>query len=404
MDEKRRAPQPRKKPPLKQRVARSIVQKVEQSEKKKQQKAREKAAAQRQPRPTQQRPSQQRPSQQRPSQQRPAQPRPTQQRPTQQRPAQDRPVRQRPASGAARPQDNRQRKPLTPEQRARRAAYMRRVKKRKRIIRIAIAVIAALLVALILSRTVLFKIQSIEVTNPKDANYTVEQIVTASGVTFGAQNLFTCDLKKTGKNIEQYLPYIGSAQVERDFPNALQVTIKPTKASAAIALGAGYLLIDKDGKMLENAETAPETIPVLRCKTEFVQTLGQYIGVPASGRKADDETKKAAQMIALYKKVYAALNEAKITDVTLIDIRDTRAITLMYQNRLTLHLGSEDLLEQKLKTAAKTIAAESDASRTRTGAIDLTNVPYAYARDTYERPEGESVTDVSEPESTTEAG
>ncbi|MBQ7548001.1 MAG: FtsQ-type POTRA domain-containing protein [Clostridia bacterium] len=389
MDEKRRTPQPRKKPPLMQRAAHSIVQKIDQNEKNKQQKAREKAAAQRQPRPAQQGPAQQRPAQQ---------------RSTQQRPAQDRPVRQRPATSGARPEGNRQRKPLTPEQRARRAAYMRRIKKRRRIIRIAIAVIAALLVMLILSRTVLFKIQSIEVTNPKDANYTVEQIVTASGVTFGAQNLFTCDLKKTGKNIEQYLPYIGSAQVERDFPNALQVTVKPTKASAAIALGAGYLLIDKDGKMLENTETAPEIIPVLRCKTEFVQTLGQYIGVPASGRKADDETKKAAQMIALYKKVYAALNEAKITDVTLIDIRDTRAITLMYQNRLTLHLGSEDLLEQKLKTAAKTIAAESDASRTRTGAIDLTNVPYAYARDTYERPEGESVTDVSEPESTTEAG
>ena len=281
---------------------------------------------------------------------------------------------------------------------------MKRVRQRKLAIRAAAAAIITLLVVLILSRTVLFKIQNIEVTNPKDANYTVEQIVTASGVTFGAQNLFTCDLKKTAKNIEQYLPYIGTAQVERDFPKSLKVTVKATKASAAIAMGTGYLLIDKDGKMLENTETAPETIPVLRCKTEFVPTLGQYIGVPTSGRKADDETKKAAQMIALYKKVNAALNEAKITDITLIDIRDTRAITLMYQNRLTLHLGSEDLLEQKLKTGAKTIAAESDASRTRTGAIDLTNVPYAYARDTYEPREDESATDVSEPESVTEAG
>ena len=380
MEEKKRTPQKRRRPPLKQRVARAIVQAVEGKEQKKQQKARAKTASKRQS----------------------AQDKPQTAQRTQTRPQTAQRPQTRPQT-AQRPQQGR-RPPMTPEQRRRRAVYLRRMRRRRTAIRIGAIVILLALTMLILSRTVLFKIEQIEVTNPKEANYTVDQIVTASGITFGAQNLFTCDLKKTGKNIEQYLPYIGSAQVERDFPKTLQVTVKSTKATAAIAMGSGYLLIDKDGKMLENTETAPETIPVLRCKTEFEPTLGQYIGVPASGRKADDQTRKAAQMIALYKKVYAALNEAKISDITLIDIRDTRAITLMYQNRLTLHLGSEDLLEQKLKTAAKTIAAESDASRTRTGAIDLTNVPYAYARDTYEPAQGETSTDVSEPESTTEAG
>ena len=107
-------------------------------------------------------------------------------------------------------------------------------------------------------------------------------------------------------------------------------------------------------------------------------------------------------MISLYKKVNAAAQQAQIQEITLIDIRDARAITLMYQNRLTLHLGTQDSLEQKLKTAAKTIAAESDASRTRTGAIDLTSIPYVFSRDTYGSEDGEETTDVSEPESVTE--
>ncbi|MBQ7543063.1 MAG: FtsQ-type POTRA domain-containing protein [Clostridia bacterium] len=373
MKEQRRAPQKRK-IPLKQRIAIAIVQTVEERENSKRQKAQPKTQPQ--------------------SGRRPAPTGRTQQRAPQQRP-QTRP-QNAPQTGGSR------RAPLTPEQRRRRAQQVRRVRRRRQAIRIAAAVILSLFVFLILSRTVLFKIRDIEVTNPADANYTKDQIVTASGVTFGAQNLFTCDLKKTAKNIEQYLPYIGKAQVQRDFPKTLRVTVTPTKASAAIALGTSYLLIDADGKMLENTSTAPDSVPVLRCKTEFEPTLGQYIGVPASGKKADEKMKAAASMIELYKKIYAALEEAQIDDITFIDIRDVRAITLMYQNRLTLHLGDEEKLEQKLKSAAKTIAVESDASKARTGAIDLTTIPWIYSHDTYTREDGETVTGVSEPESTTE--
>ena len=76
-------------------------------------------------------------------------------------------------------------------------------------------------------------------------------------------------------------------------------------------------------------------------------------------------------------------------------LEDTRAITLMYENRLTLHLGTEDRLDDKLGTAVKTISAEADTSNNRTGAIDLTVIPYAFSRDTF--------ADASVPETTDEA-
>ena len=386
MNEKGRAPKKRKLP-LKKRVAIALVQTLEENEKKKQ------AAKQRKQQKRSAQPK--KPAGRKPAQQRPA----GQRRPvSQQRPAQSR--RPAPARGSQAPV--RRSAPMTDAQRRRRVLFVRIFRKYKRLIRITAAVIAVLLVALILSRTVLFKIQNIEITNPAEADYTTAQIVSKSGIVYGTRNLFSCDLEKVAKNIEQGLPYIGKAEVERDFPSSLRVTVTPTRASAAIAYGTGYLLIDSKGKMLESVETAPDGIPVLRCKTEFEIDLGQYIGVPTNGRKANDATKAAAEMISLYKKVNAAAEAAQIQDITLIDIRDVRAITLMYQNRLTLHLGTQDRLEQKLKSAAKTIAAESDASRTRTGAIDLTNIPYVFSRDTYESNGGEEATDVSEPESVTE--
>ena len=378
MKEKGSAPK-KPKPPLKKRAILALIRVLEDQERKKQEKERQKANRQRQNAPRT-------PARQTSAQRGSAAVR--QNPPT-------RAVRQNPGAPGRRP-------PMTAEQRRKRALYLRRMRLRKRALQIGSALVLLLIVLLILSRTVLFKIQNIEITNPADADYTESQIVTVSGIVYGTQNLFSCDLDKVAKNIEQRLPYIGKAEVERDFPKSLRVTVTPTHAAAAIAYGTGYLLIDADGKMLESVETAPDDIPVLRCKTEFELNLGQYIGVSPNGKKADNQTKAASQMIALYKKVNDATQAAQIGDITLIDIRDVRAITLMYQNRLTLHLGTQDSLEQKLKTAAKTIAAESDASRTRTGAIDLTNIPYAFSRDTYETADGEDVTDVSEPESTTE--
>ena len=338
----RQTGKPRKKP-LKQRIAIAIVRAVDKNEQKK---AAGKEAKQK------------------------AQP----QRTAQAKPAQPRTVQGRPVPQGQRP------RPTS----AQRRVQIRRMRRRQRVFRITLAVLAAGIVFLILSRTVLFKIQNIEITNPEAANYTSEQIVAQCGIAYGTQNLFSCNLDKVARNIEQRLPYIGSATVERDFPSSLRVTVEPTKTSAAIAYGTGYLCIDRDGKMLESVETAPDNVPVLRCNTEFEMNLGQYIGVSATGKKNDDKTKAAAATIALYKRVNEGIEAAGIEDVTLIDIRDTRAITLMYQNRLTLHLGTEDALETKLQTAAKTIAAENDGSKTRTGAIDLTTVPYAFARDTYE--------------------
>lgn len=360
MEQKRRVAQ-KKKIPLKKRLAYIIVNIADEREKSKAQKQRRKVEQQRQQQTNRQSPP------------------------------------QRPSAGrGAQPEQGRvpaQRRPLTPQEQRRRAA-MRREQQRKRVrnIRVGVAAVVVLLVALILSRTVLFKIENIEVTNPDAAKYTVDQIATASGVVKGTKNLFSCNIGKVEKNIEQGLPYIGKAEVKRDFPSTLRVTVTPTKTAAAIAYGTGYLLIDIDGKMLESTLTAPEGVTVLRCNTEFTMNLGQYIGTPQS-KDDEEQAQTDKQTIELFRRIMAAMETVGLDHITLMDIRDTRAITLMYDNRLTLHLGTEDKLEDKLGTAVKTISAEADTANNRTGAIDLTVIPYAFSRDTFNTDTPEQTTD-----------
>ena len=83
------------------------------------------------------------------------------------------------------------RRRLTPEQKK---AQVRRLRRKRRAFRITLGVLLVCILFLILARTVLFKIQNIEITNPEKANYTAEQIVAQCGIAYGTQNLFSCDL------------------------------------------------------------------------------------------------------------------------------------------------------------------------------------------------------------------
>lgn len=299
------------------------------------------------------------------------------------------PAKSKPTNGAKRPtgtapKPEAPRRPKTPEEiRRAKIARAKALRRHKRNMKIGIAVTAFLLIMIVLSRTVFFKIQNIEVTNLSEGNYTQAQIEQNSGVISGKKNLFSCDTDKVARDIEQKLPYIGKAEVSRKFPTTLKITITPTKAAAAIAYAQGYLLVDKDGKMLESVSAAPEGIPVLRCEVRFEANLGHYIGVETDKKKVTEDTKASEEMIALFHEIVVTAEKMDLIDLTLIDIRDERGITLMYQNRLTLHLGDRTQLPTKLSTASKVIAEESDSSKTRMGAIDLTSPPYAYVQDRY---------------------
>ncbi len=259
------------------------------------------------------------------------------------------------------------------------------MKRRRKRIRNLAALAVVCLIFLILSLTVLFRIDNIVVAPSGDLTYDEAQIKTACGIEYGTINLFTCDVGEIEDRLEKSLPYIGQATVTRGFPSSLNVSAKPTVAAAAIDCGTGYLLIDKDGKMLQLTQSQPKAIVVLRCAAEFTVDPGAYIAF------ADTSEGQTDKVLELYKEIIAAMEKTGIPDITLIDIRDTQSIKLMYQNRLTLFLGTDTMLETKLGTAVKTLSVEDDGSKTKTGTIDLSTIGVAFVNDT--EPTTEPVTE-----------
>ncbi|MCR5484436.1 MAG: FtsQ-type POTRA domain-containing protein [Clostridiales bacterium] len=269
------------------------------------------------------------------------------------------------------------RRPMTPEERRRYSAYVqkrRRTAKLIRIMKIAVPVVLFILLLLILSLTVFFKIKTINVTMTDDTVYSEEEIQKGCGIRYGEHNLFMSDIEVIRQRLEKRLPYIGKAVVKRHFPSSIDVTVTPTITAAAIDCKSGYLLIDKNGKMLEFTNAVPKAVLILRCTDKFDIDVGSMIKF-----KNDDLTLK------LYKEILDEIEKTKIKDITLVDIRVPQSIKLMYQNRLTLYLGTDTMLEKKLLTAIKTLRYEDDGSKTKTGTIDLRTVGVAYVKDTGEK-------------------
>lgn len=258
---------------------------------------------------------------------------------------------------------------------ARRAQALR-MRRRKKRIRNTTAAAAALLIFAILSLTVFFKIDNITVIPNAGIVYDETQIKKTCGIEYGTVNLFRCKLSEVEERLEKGLPYIGSATVSRSFPSSLEVKAEPTVAAAAIDCGTGYLLIDNNGKMLQFTQKQPKSIVILRSSGEFTMKLGDYISFTDTSEGQTDEE------LLLYKDIIRAMEKTKIPDITLIDIRDRQSIKLMYQNRLTLYIGTETMLETKLATAVKTLKVEDDGSKTKTGTIDLSTIGVAFVNDT----------------------
>lgn len=254
------------------------------------------------------------------------------------------------------------------------AARAKKRRKRRMAIQVTLAAVLFCGLMTVLSLTVMFRISNIVVTQSDSVSYTKDQIANASGIEMGEVNLFRCNPEAVARRLEENLPYIGEAAVKRKFPSTLEIIVSPTAAAAALDYSTGYLLIDRDGKMLELIERMPVSVMVLKCPTNFEMKTGGYI-------EFDDSQNKGIDMLEIYKKIVNAVESTGLQDITLADIREPRGIKLMYQNRLSLYIGSDLHIEQKLQTAVKTLEEEDDGSRSKTGTIDLSKLGVAYVSD-----------------------
>lgn len=276
--------------------------------------------------------------------------------------------------------DRSNRPQMSAGERERLNAKKRKRRKRRRVFLFCVS--AILLIALLAGLTygfiTVFKVTAYQVDGT--ARYTPEQVFEASGLELG-KNLFFSSIGEAEEQLEVMLPYIGSAEIKRKLPGTFLCAITETQAAVYTPDGEGFMLIDKNGKILERAVAAPQTgIPLLSCP----EPVKKDIGLVVEFQKPQDAFENP---LDTYKKLLAAIETSSMADITHVDMANPLDVWLVYQDRIKMHLGTPAQLESRLKFAVTVIERENVISPVQHGQIDLTILKTAYFR-----PETESTT------------
>ena len=252
-----------------------------------------------------------------------------------------------------------------------------------------------------LTMTMLFRINSIQVQTPDGkqvteiAGYSADSILQRMGVQL-EENIFSFEPGEKAAVLEQNFPLLGSIKVIRDYPNTVVVQVTEAVPAYAVQNGSKWLVISDKWKILSEESTQPEGLCTLYGGKLQDTTPGQGFwfvedadAASASGSEtAESESAvstETARMEAL-RTLVSKLEEYGLSqDVTRLEVADTEQLAFLYQDRISVLLGTLNDLDYKLDRAryVLTNADGKGCGPTDTGRLDFSHTSASSTRKIY---------------------
>ena len=320
-----------------------------------------------------------------------------QNRPNRQHPAASQNQRPRPAQSAP------QQSPARREQRKKRKVTRATLRRRRMLRRLtAFAMLLCVIGAgIYLTMTMLFRINSIQVQTPDGkqvteiAGYSADSILQRMGVQL-EENIFSFEPGEKAAVLEQNFPLLGSIKVIRDYPNTVVVQVTEAVPAYAVQNGSKWLVISDKWKILSEESTQPEGLCTLYGGKLQDTTPGQGFwfvddadAASASGSEAAESesavSTENARMEAL-RTLVSKLEEYGLSqDMTRLEVADTEPLAFLYQDRISVLLGTLNDLDYKLDRAryVLTNADGKGCGPTDTGRLDFSHTSASSTRKIY---------------------
>lgn len=224
--------------------------------------------------------------------------------------------------------------------------------KKRRIMASVITCGVVLVIGIILSLTVLFKTEKIEIEG--DSFYSEEQILSFANVALQS-NIFVGKMTATPDKIAEKLPYVESAKVDFVIPDTIKITIQDAVPSYVIVNDGKFLLISSKGRILDVMTDNSSNYPVLSSSALQTTTIGDYVSY-------SDEN-----VPVILEEISDSLSKNEFKGITGIDVTNTANIKLVYDNRIAVIIGLPEDIDYKIRTAMAIITEKLDPNKT--GAI-----------------------------------
>ncbi|HAH88813.1 MAG TPA: cell division protein FtsQ [Faecalibacterium sp.] len=300
-----------------------------------------------------------------------------------------------------------QQSPARREQRKKRKVTRATLRRRRMLRRLtAFAMLLCVIGAgIYLTMTMLFRINSIQVQTPDGkqvteiAGYSADSILQRMGVQL-EENIFSFEPGEKAAVLEQNFPLLGSIKVIRDYPNTVVVQVTEAVPAYAVQNGSKWLVISDKWKILSEESTQPEGLCTLYGGKLQDTTPGQGFwfvddadAASASGSASGSEAAESesavstetARMEAL-RTLVGKLGEYGLSqDVTRLEVADTEQLAFLYQDRISVLLGTLNDLDYKLDRAryVLTNADGKGCGPTDTGRLDFSHTSASSTRKIY---------------------
>mgnify|MGYP000106802294 CR=1 FL=1 len=308
----------------------------------------------------------------------------------------------RPQSGGRyRPTEANLRSPARREGRKKRRLTRAAVRRRRAIRRLtALALLLCVIgVGVYLTVTMLFKINTLEVAVDGEVvqevgGYSSSQILQALGVQT-EENIFSFDPAAKEAELEKQFPLLESIRVVRDYPNTVVVQVTEAVPTYAMQTKSGWLTLSDQFKILACESAQPEELKTLYGGEPVSGTPGDQLtfaaqadpaASDASGSAAASAAVQTDDRLDALNELQAKLEEyGMLDDVTRMEFADTDQMAFLYQDRVSVLLGTRNDLDYKLDRAryVLTNADGKGCAPTDTGRLDFSHVSAGSTRKIY---------------------
>ena len=225
--------------------------------------------------------------------------------------------------------------------------------------------------------------------------YSSEQIVQALGVNL-EENIFSFDPASKAAALEQVFPMLENIRVERDYPGTVVIQVTEAQPAYTMQTSGGWLTLSASLKILSSDGAQPAGLPTLYGGEPVSQNPGTQLSfeqpAPASSAASDSAASDSASGTAeeagdkrldSLNTLLAALDALGMRgDVTRIEFADPEEMSFLYQDRISVLLGTLNELDYKLKLAQHVLlnADGSGCAATDTGTLDFTHISMSSTR------------------------
>ena len=218
--------------------------------------------------------------------------------------------------------------------------------------------VIAFIIFAVLSVTVLFNTERIEVVGESD--YTDEQIIAASGLR-GDENLVTLSTSGIPRKILDALVSLDSVKVEKVFPSTVRITVERSVPMAIFRYGDKNYVISHIGRVMKIGEDEADCMHVIGYRPAESVIMGSFIS-------AEDPNQDK-----LVADISAAIESVGIEGIDTVDITDEIGIVLTYENRITMFIGSSLNINEKMKIA-KELLSNGYIAETEHVTLDISDI------------------------------